>query len=138
MDNLTRMQRKKNMKAIKAKDTKPEMIVRKILHNNGYRYRLHKKDLPGKPDLYLKKFNTVVFIHGCFWHQHAGCKYAAVPKTNKKYWISKLQRNILRDEENKAELKNKGYRVVVIWECEVKKYKNNPEKIIKIILGDEV
>jgi len=88
------------MAAVKGKDTKPEIAVRKLLHSLGYRYRLHKKDLPGSPDIFLKKYNTVIYVHGCFWHQHKGCKYATVPKSNVAFWTEKLERNVRRDRKN--------------------------------------
>ena len=95
MDNLTKEQRSKNMSRIRSKNTKPEVIFRKKLHSLGYRYSLHKKELPGKPDLYLKKYNLAIFIHGCFWHQH-GCRYSVIPKSNIKYWEFKLKNNTIQ------------------------------------------
>ncbi len=112
-----------NMSQIKGKDTKPEMLVRKFLHGNGYRYRLHDKNLPGKPDLVLKKLNTAIFVHGCFWHAHEGCKYYVVPKTRTKWWKNKIYRNKSKDEENNTGLKKMGYKVITIWECELKRDK---------------
>ncbi len=109
-----------NMSQIKSKDTKPELIVRSFLHARGVRYRLFSKDLPGKPDLILKKYQTVVFIHGCFWHAHEGCKYFSIPKTNTGWWLSKLSKNKKRDERAIKELKNAGWKVIVIWECELR------------------
>ena len=115
-DNLTKEQRSKNMSRIRSKNTKPELIFRKKLHSLGYRYSLHKKDLPGKPDLYLKKYNLAIFIHGCFWHQH-GCRYSVIPKSNRKYWELKLKNNTLRDENNLKELKHIGIKYEIILEC---------------------
>lgn len=106
------------MSHIKSKDTKPEMIIRRLLHRAGYRYSLHKSALPGKPDLYFKKFNAAIFIHGCFWHQHPGCKRASIPKSNTDYWIPKLKRNVERDRDHINDLELLGIRVLVIWECE--------------------
>jgi|TARA_B100001964_G_scaffold77121_1_gene87346 DNA mismatch endonuclease (patch repair protein) len=108
------------MSAIRSKNTNPETVVRSLLFALGYRYRLHKKDLPGKPDIILKKHNTVIFVHGCFWHQHKECKRANIPKSNKKYWIPKLERNVERDKINKRELNRLGWNVITIWECETK------------------
>lgn len=124
-----------NMSQISGKDTKPEMIVRKYLHANGFRYRLHVKDLPGKPDLVLPKYNSVIFVHGCFWHAHEGCKYFKIPETRTKWWKKKLYGNKKRDEKNIEELKEMGWNVIVIWECELKPYKK--EKTLKS-LAEEI
>lgn len=109
-----------NMRQIKATDTKPEMIVRRFLHANGFRYRLHVKDLPGKPDLVLPKYNTVIFVHGCFWHAHEDCDYFKIPKTRAIWWKEKLYGNKERDENNIRRLKEMGWSVIVIWECDLK------------------
>lgn len=119
MDKISKETRSRNMSAIKGKNTTPEITVRKILYSMGYRYRLNVKDLPGKPDIVLKKHNTVIFIHGCFWHQHKGCKYATTPKSNQVFWKEKLMRNAERDENNINKLKLLGYNILIIWECEV-------------------
>ena len=121
MDRLTKEARSRNMAAIKSKNTKPELILRKALHKAGFRFRLHRKDLPGKPDIVLPKYKTVIFVHGCFWHQHKGCRRSAVPKTNKTYWKNKLEKNVKRDEINLARLKELEWKIVVIWECELEK-----------------
>lgn len=122
-----------NMSRIKGKDTKPEMLVRKFLFSKGFRYRLHGKKLPGTPDIVLPKYKTVVFIHGCFWHGHQSCKYFVVPKTRRDWWLDKIGRNIGNDEKNIAALKEKGWNVIVIWECELKK--NNFSKKIEQLLA---
>jgi len=109
-----------NMSQIKATDTKPEMIVRKFLYANGFRYRLHVKDLPGKPDLVLPKYNSVIFVHGCFWHAHEACEDFVMPKSRVDYWKPKLLGNKKRDEENYEKLKQLGWCVLEIWECELK------------------
>lgn len=109
-----------NMSRIKGKDTKPEMLVRKFLFSNGFRYRLHDKKLPGKPDLVLPKHKTVIQVHGCFWHGHKGCKYFVIPKTRTKWWKEKIEGNIERDRIAEKELKSEGWKVIVIWECELK------------------
>lgn len=109
-----------NMSQIKAKDTKPEMMVRKFLHSNGFRYRLHVKDLPGKPDIVLPKYNSVIFVHGCFWHAHEGCKYFKLPKTNIDYWERKLFGNRKKDKKHVTELEEMGWNIITIWECELK------------------
>jgi DNA mismatch endonuclease, patch repair protein len=108
------------MSQIKSGNTKPEMIVRRYLFYEGFRYRLHKKDLPGKPDIVLKKYNTVVFIHGCFWHGHAGCKYFKIPKTRTEWWKEKINSNIDRDQKNEKELEKSGWKVVTVFECDLK------------------
>lgn len=109
-----------NMSQISGKDTKPEMLVRKFLHANGFRYRLHAKDLPGKPDLVLPKYNSVIFVHGCFWHAHEGCKYFKIPETRTEWWKEKLYGNKERDKKNIEKLKKEGWNVIVVWECELK------------------
>lgn len=110
-----------NMSRIKGKDTKPEMLVRKFLFSKGFRYRLHDKKLPGKPDIVLPKYKTVIFIHGCFWHGHEGCKYYVVPKTRTEWWLEKIGKNIMNDEKAVKALAEMGWKVILIWECEVKK-----------------
>ena len=113
-------QRSRNMAAIKSKNTKPEIAVRKMLHALGYRFRLHRKDLPGSPDIVLPKYKTVIFVHGCFWHRHENCKYASTPKTRKEFWETKFKVNVKRDKEIQEKIKNIGWHSVVIWECEIK------------------
>ena len=112
--------RSKNMSAIKSKNTKPEIEVRKLLHSMGFRFRLHRKDLPGSPDIFLPKFKTVIFVHGCFWHRHENCKYSSTPKTRVQFWEKKFNSNILRDLENQKKIKDIGLRSIIIWECELK------------------
>jgi DNA mismatch endonuclease, patch repair protein len=109
-----------NMSRIRNKDTKPEIIVRKFLFSRGLRYRLHRKDLPGKPDLVFPKFKKVVFIHGCFWHGHKGCKYFIPPKTRPEWWLEKINGNIKRDSSNILQLKKQGWKVIIVWECRLK------------------
>lgn len=109
-----------NMSQIKGKDTKPEIMVRKFLFANGFRYKLHDKKLSGKPDIVLPKLRTAIFVHGCFWHGHEDCKYFVVPKTRRKFWLDKINGNKKRDEENFLSLKNKGWKVFSIFECELK------------------
>ena len=113
-------ERSKNMAAIKSKNTNPEIKVRKLLHSLGYRFRLHKKELPGSPDIVLKKYKTVVFVHGCFWHRHKECKYATNPKTREEFWNKKFLSNIERDIKNQEDLKSLGWESKIIWECEIK------------------
>jgi DNA mismatch endonuclease (patch repair protein) len=109
------------MSQVGAEDTKPEMIVRKFLHAKGFRYRLHVKDLPGKPDLVLPKYNSVIFVHGCFWHAHKDCKFFKIPQTRTEWWKKKLLGNKKRDKRNIRKLEEKGWNVIVVWECELKK-----------------
>ena len=107
------------MSRIRAKNTKPEIFTRSMLHRMGYRFRIHKKDLPGKPDIVLPKYHTVIFVHGCFWHGHKGCKDFAPPKTKTQWWLNKISGNIKKDAENIAQLKNQGWEVFIVWECEL-------------------
>jgi DNA mismatch endonuclease (patch repair protein) len=109
-----------NMSRIKAKNTKPEMLVRKFLHANGFRYRLHVKDLPGKPDIVLPRYKTVIFVHGCFWHGHEGCKYYVVPKTRTDWWLNKINTNISNDTKAIKSLKDDGWKIITLWECDLK------------------
>ena len=120
MDHLTVAERSRNMSKIRSKNTLPEMAVRSLLHKNGYRFRLHRKDLPGTPDIFLPKYNTVIFVNGCFWHQHKKCKKATVPKTNSSYWIPKFKKNVDRFEKSKRDLKKLKFEIVIIWECETR------------------
>ncbi|NLD47365.1 MAG: DNA mismatch endonuclease Vsr [Clostridiaceae bacterium] len=110
-----------NMSHIKGKDTKPEILVRKYLFSKGFRYRINDKRYPGRPDIILPKYKTVIFINGCFWHVHEKCKYFVWPSSNVEFWKDKLGRNKKRDEKNIAELKNMGWRVIIVWECELRK-----------------
>lgn len=108
--------RSKNMRAIRSADTKPELLVRKALYAAGFRYRLHKSELPGKPDIVLAKYRTVIFIHGCFWHGH-DCKYFKIPKTRPDFWLAKIQANQLRDQAAVSQLNQSGWHVIEVWEC---------------------
>jgi DNA mismatch endonuclease (patch repair protein) len=113
--------RSKIMSHIKGKDTAPEKLVRSFLHAQGFRFRLHRKDLPGKPDITIPKYKTVVLVHGCFWHQHPkkGCRYSRIPSSNLAYWEPKLARTVARDKRHQEELKALGWAVEVVWECEI-------------------
>lgn len=119
-DNHTKEIRSKNMSHIRSKNTKPEAIVRKYLFSRGLRYRKNDKRYPGCPDIVLPRYKTCVFVNGCFWHQHPNCKYAVLPSSNMDYWIPKLQKNKQRDIQNEAALKDEGWRVITVWECELK------------------
>jgi len=109
-----------NMSRIRSKDTKPELLVRKFLFGKGFRYRLHVKELPGKPDLVFPKYKTVIFVHGCFWHGHEGCKYFVIPKTRTEWWLKKINRNKELDIKNLKELRSMGWKVITVYECELK------------------
>jgi DNA mismatch endonuclease (patch repair protein) len=119
-DNLTPQQRRRNMSRVKGRDTKPELLVRSIVHRMGYRFRLHGKGLPGKPDLVLPRHRKVIFVHGCFWHGHAGCRRAARPSTNREFWDRKIDGNVERDAANVKALRRAGWKVLVVWQCAMK------------------
>ena len=112
--------RRRNMQANRSKNSSPELRLRKALHSLGYRFRIHRKDLPGKPDVVLPKHNLVIFVHGCFWHQHPGCKLASRPRSNTVYWQVKFQKNRLRDKRNQLALEEAGWSVATVWECETR------------------
>lgn len=120
MDKLSAEQRHYNMSRIRGKDTKPEILVRKYLFSKGLRFRKNDKRLPGHPDIVLPKYKTVILINGCFWHGHEGCRYFKLPETNRSFWEAKINRNRARDKETNDELLKKGWKVIIIWECELK------------------
>jgi DNA mismatch endonuclease, patch repair protein len=120
MDRLTALERSRLMASIRSTDTQPEKLVRSLLHHLGFRFRLHRKDLPGTPDLILMRYKTAIFIHGCFWHRHLICKDSTIPKTNTEFWTKKFNDNLLRDKRSTSALKDLGWRVLVVWECETK------------------
>jgi len=125
-DKFDKIKRSKIMARVKSKDTKPEIIVRKLLFGMGYRYSLHRENLPGKPDIVLPKYGYIIFVHGCFWHGCPTCKHAKIrPVNNSNYWNKKLDRNKERDKKNKKELKSLNWKVLIIWECETKKNNTN-------------
>ena len=133
-----KQKRSEIMSKVHSNDTSPEIRVRKLLHSMGYRFRLHQQDLPGKPDIVLPKYKTVVFVHGCFWHGCPVCRHAQIrPQTNTEYWNRKLDRTMARDNENEARLKSLGWRVLVVWECETRKRSEN-DLVRKLLdrLGD--
>jgi len=135
MDVHDKKTRSYNMSCIKGKNTKPEEIVRKALFAKGFRYRKNDRRLPGTPDIVLSKYRTVIFVNGCFWHGHKGCKYYVVPKTNTEFWLNKINSNIDRDAIKATQLKELGWRVITVWECELKKDKREQtlENIINTI-----
>lgn len=120
MDILTPEQRRRSMVGNKSRDTKPELEIRRLLHSMGYRFRLQRGDLPGRPDIVLPRYKTVVFVHGCFWHHHSGCPHASTPSTNAEFWQKKFRYNIERDARNREALSALGWNIVIIWECEIK------------------
>lgn len=121
MDIVTKETRSKMMAGIKGKNTGPEMLIRSALHRKGFRFRLHAKELFGKPDLVLPKYRACIFVHGCFWHRHKGCKLASVPKSRQKFWAKKFDSNVQRDVEAICKLRKAGWRVAVVWECSIRR-----------------
>lgn len=132
-DNLTGEQRKKAMSSVKQRHTKLEIIIRSLLHRQGFRFRIHNKKLSGTPDIVLTKYKTVVFAHGCFWHQHEGCRKSRRPTSNVEFWNAKLDRNIERDKNNIRDLEKSGWTVIVVWECELKNMEKLTEKLLNEI-----
>jgi DNA mismatch endonuclease (patch repair protein) len=124
-DNLSTEERSRLMSRIRCKDTKPELIVRRLLHAMGYRFRLHRRDLPGRPDIILPRHGVCIFVHGCFWHLHRNCNDARIPKTKREWWQKKLEGNSARDKRHTAALRCLGWRVLTIWECQTER----PEKL---------
>lgn len=121
------------MSKVKGKDTRPELVVRRTLHGLGARYRLHRKDLPGSPDIVMTSRKVALFVHGCFWHRHENCKMASTPKTREEFWNAKFDANVARDQRNAASLEQMGWRVEVIWECETKKAEQLSIRIAKLL-----
>ena len=120
MDKVSKTKRSWNMSRIRSKNTKPELIVRKYLHSLGFRFRLHDSNIPGKPDIVLRKYKTAIQVRGCFWHAHANCKYFRIPSTKKKWWKDKLHGNRLRDIRNDQQVIENGWNLIIVWECELK------------------
>ena len=135
MDRITSAQRSAQMSLVKSKNTGPELIVRKLAHSLGYRYRLHGAGLPGKPDLVFAKRKKVVFVHGCFWHRHAGCRRTTTPATNLDYWLPKFERTIERDSQNIEALSSLGWSALAVWECELKNTGDLAEKLRAFLDG---
>jgi len=129
MDRLSVENRSALMSRIRGADTKPEIFVRSLLHRMGYRFRLHRRDLPGTPDIVLPRHATVVFVHGCFWHRHTGCKGATTPKIHRKFWRDKFETNVARDVRNRRDLRKLGWRVLVVWECQTR----HPDRLSKAL-----
>lgn len=126
-------QRSRNMAAIRAKDTSPEIAVRRLLHRLGYRYRLHVKDLPGKPDIVLPRFHAIVEVRGCFWHRHPGCRYATSPATRQEFWQAKFKENMARDRRVEELLSQQGWRLEIVWECEIREMATLETKLVKFL-----
>lgn len=141
VDIVSEAQRSYNMSRIRSKDTKPELCVRSMLHRLGYRFTVNgpkNKQLPGKPDIVLPKYSTVIFVHGCFWHGHEGCKHATIPKTRTDWWRIKICGNVERDRRNQYKLSTLGWKIVVIWECELKSVEKKKElesKVVSMLAG---
>ena len=134
MDVKTKEERQKNMKAIKSRDTKPELYLRSCLFSRGFRYRVNVSGKEGHPDIWLAKYNTAIFVHGCFWHAHEGCRYFKIPESNREFWIEKFQKNKERDLRVTRNLLNEGIRVLIIWECLIKNMKSDKAVEHAIIL----
>jgi DNA mismatch endonuclease (patch repair protein) len=132
-DRLTPQERSRNMSRVKGRDTKPELLVRSIVHRLGYRFRLHEKRLPGRPDVVLPRHRKVIFVHGCFWHGHAGCRKAARPSTNREFWDKKIDGNIARDRANIRALRRAGWKVLVIWQCAMRDRGRLEKKLVKFL-----
>lgn len=126
-DVFSKAKRSDVMSRIRGRDTGPERAVRFMLHRMGYRFRLHRTDLPGKPDIVLPRFTTAIFVHGCFWHRHKGCRFAYTPKSRKTFWLNKLESNVTRDRRVNRELAKLGWHVVTVWECELR----SPDRLSK-------
>ena len=138
-DTVSKEVRSRNMAAIKSNDTTPEVAVRKYLFSKGFRYRKNVKGMPGKPDIVLRKYNTCIFVNGCFWYKHEGCKYFVWPKSNTEFWKEKIESNIARDKRNYIKLKEDGWKVIVGWEWEIKNdFQNTMKEIIEQLEGTDV
>jgi len=133
LDSLSKEKRSWNMSRIRSNDTKPELIVRSFLHRNGFRFRLHDKKLPGKPDIVLKKYKTVIEVRGCFWHRHERCTKATSPSTNTEYWQTKFQNNMQRDKRHERELHDLGWNLIVVWECEIRGNTFPPKALLDFV-----
>lgn len=138
IDTLTVAERSQRMKLVRGKDTKPELVVRRLVHAMGFRYALHRRDLPGSPDLVFAPRNKVIFVHGCFWHRHAGsrCRLARLPKSKPEFWVPKLESNRMRDEKNKRALRAMGWKILVVWECQLSDKEQLKNKLWRFLEND--
>ena len=134
MDKLTPEHRSWNMSRIRSKDTKPELQIRSALHRLGYRFRLHVKNVPGKPDIVLPKYHSVIFVHGCFWHRHPGCKYAYTPKSRRAFWQKKFDDNVTRDRANQKALKKDGWKIIIVWECQIQALDKTIRQVVRRLI----
>lgn len=131
-DRVNESVRSRTMRAVRSKNTKPELTLRSALHKAGYRFRIHRSDLPGSPDIVLPRFRTALFVNGCFWHQHPGCKRATLPVHNAGYWRRKLNSNVLRDKRSRRALESLGWRVKTVWECQLRR---SVEQVVDEVVG---
>jgi DNA mismatch endonuclease (patch repair protein) len=136
-DVVDSMTRSRMMSKIRSRNTKPEIAVRSLLHQMGYRFRIHRKDLPGKPDIVLPKYSTIILVHGCFWHQHPRCRYAYQPKSRVEFWQKKFEDNIKRDRRVRRELKKQSWKVIVVWECELRKISELAIKLDRLLQNNK-
>jgi DNA mismatch endonuclease (patch repair protein) len=132
VDFLSPSERSERMSRIRSSNTSPEVALRRALHALGLRFRLHRKDLPGRPDIVLPRYRTAIFVHGCFWHRHDGCKIASTPKSNTEFWMEKFNRNIARDTRSREMLEAQGWRVIVVWECELGSGRKATEAALRV------
>lgn len=138
MDTLSASKRSRIMSLVKGKNTRPEMIVRRLVHGAGFRYRLHDAKLPGKPDLVFSRKRKVIFVHGCFWHRHEGCALARIPKSNQEFWLTKLGGNKARDKSNLLKLQEAGWDTLVVWECEMKDMESLEQRLREFITATTI
>jgi DNA mismatch endonuclease, patch repair protein len=132
-DKISKARRSANMRAVRSRNTRPEILVRQIAYRLGFRFRLHRRDLPGKPDIAFPGRQKAIFVHGCFWHQHKGCRRATVPKSNRGFWRLKLARNVARDAMQLAAIRKRGWRALVVWECEIKNERRLTAKMMRFL-----
>ena len=135
MDKISKETRSWTMSRVRSRDTGPERRIRSLLHGLGFRFRLCDRSLPGTPDIVLRKYGTVIFVNGCFWHRHKGCSRATTPETRREFWEAKFARNVERDERFRKELRSLGWRVIVVWECRVKEILAHPERLARAVSG---
>ena len=131
VDRITKERRSWNMSRIRSGNTRPELVVRSLLHRLGFRFRLHRRDLPGSPDIVMPRYGVVVLVHGCFWHRHDGCRFAYMPRSRIEFWKDKFNRNVARDQEVQERLKSLGWRVIVVWECETQDVVGLSRRLLK-------